>query len=163
MRQVACFFELCLSKGNLNPHKHQTHNSAVSSRNIGFLLRFEGRGEGVVCEDSSSLCKSLQMVFINILYSLKPSKNMIWVHFLAFGPLYVCLRMCVSVCIRTLTCIYIFINTGLYNEVYLCQKQLFSSSTGCLRENKATLRGRMCSVCCACVQQEMMANHITYI
>lgn len=80
----------CLSKGNLNPHNRQTCDSAVSGRNIGFLLRFEGK-KGVVRKDSSSLCESLQMVFINILYSLKPSKNMIWVHFLAFSPL-ICAR-----------------------------------------------------------------------
>ncbi len=93
-RLLVCAPPVYLSKGNLNPHKHRTHNSAVSSRNIGFLLRFEGERGGWWCEDSSSLCESLQMVFINILYSLKP-KNMIRVHFLAFGPLIWCLRVCV--------------------------------------------------------------------
>ncbi len=61
---------------------------------LGFFYALRGE-EGVVCEDSSSLCESLQMVFINILYSLKP-KNMIWVHFLAFGPL-ICVFACVCV------------------------------------------------------------------
>lgn len=71
---------------------------------LGFFYALRGE-EGVVCEDFSSLCESLQMVFINILYSLKP-KNMIWVHFLAFGPL-ICVFACVCVFARWLVFTYL--------------------------------------------------------
>jgi len=82
------------------------------------------RGGRVDVDFSSLLCESQGMVTINILYSLKPSKNKIlegWggegrgggcTHFLAVPP------RCIQAgrVMPGTAHIYIFINTGLYNE-----------------------------------------------
>lgn len=91
--------------------------------------RVQWRGGRVDVDFSSLLCKSQGMVTINILYSLKPSKNTILegggvgggTHFLTAPP------QCIQVgCVMLgAVRIYIFINTGLYNETRLCQEQHF--------------------------------------
>lgn len=76
----------------------------------------------------SLLCKSQGMVTINILYSLKSSKNTVLergvrgcVHFLAAPP-----RCIQAGCVMPAAAhIYIFINTGVYNEAGMCQEQHF--------------------------------------
>lgn len=107
--------------------------------------RAQWRGGRVHVDFSSLLCESQGMVTINILYSLKPSKNTIlevgvggWregcAHFLAAPP------RCIQAgrVMPGAAHIYIFINTGLYNETGLCQEQhfLLVSGLGCLRGNK---------------------------
>lgn len=86
------------------------------------------RGGRVDVDFSSLLCESQGMVTINILYSLKPSKNTILEggsrgcsHFLAAPP------WCIQAgrVMPGAAHIYIFINTGLYNEMGLCQEQHF--------------------------------------
>lgn len=90
--------------------------------------RVQRRGGRVDVDFSSLLCESQGMVTINILYSLKPSKNTILeggggvcVHFLVAPP------RCIQAgrVMPGAAHIYIFINTGLYNETGLCQEQHF--------------------------------------
>lgn len=102
-------------------------------RRVGMVQWWGGR---VDVDFSSLLCESQGMVTINILYSLKPSKNTIlergwrwwwwrrrrWrgcAHFLAVPP------QCIQAgrVMPGAAHIYIFINTGLYNETGLRQEQ----------------------------------------
>lgn len=96
------------------------------------------RGSRVDVDFSNLLCESQGMVTINILYSLKPSKNTIlergWggggvgscAHFLVAPP-----RCIQAGCVMPGAAhIYIFINTGLYNESGLCQEQHFPECKG---------------------------------
>lgn len=87
------------------------------------------RGGRMDVEFSSLLCKSQGMVTINILYSLKSSKNTVLergvrgcIHFLTAPP------QCIQAgCAMPAAAahIYIFINTGVYNEPGMCQEQHF--------------------------------------
>lgn len=87
--------------------------------------RVQWWGGRVDVDFSSLLCKSQGMVTINILYSLKLSKNTILerggggAHFLASPP------RCIQAgrVMPGAAHIYIFINTGLYNETGPCQEQ----------------------------------------
>ena len=86
--------------------------------------RAKRRGGSIDVDFSSLLCESQGMVTINILYSLKPSKNTILgggAHFLSAPPQYI-----QAGCVMPgAAYIYIFINTGLYNEMRPCQEQHF--------------------------------------
>lgn len=107
------------------------------------------RGGGMDVEFSSLLCKSQGMVTINILYSLKSSKNTVLergvggcVHFLTTPPR--CIQLgCV---LPAAAHIYIFINTGVYNEPGMCQEQHFCWCRPCMsrkgnKRAKATFVG----------------------
>lgn len=73
---------------------------------------------------SSLLCESQGMVTINILYSLKPSKNTI-LEAGGGGLRSLPSPLLLSVYKPAAAHIYIFRNTGLYNEARLCQEQHF--------------------------------------
>lgn len=77
-------------------------------------------------EFSSLLCKSQGMVTINILYSLKSSKNTVLEGggaFTSSSSVYTS-GLCYAAAAAAAH-IYIFINTGVYNEAGLCQEQHF--------------------------------------
>lgn len=92
-------------------------------------------------EFSSLLCKSQAMVTINILYSLKSSKNTVLgggcVPFLTAPP-----RCIQAGCVMPAAAhIYIFINTGVYNEAGMCQEQHFPLVRGLVCLNKRATFG----------------------